>query len=75
MLRWQGLSDKIIWPQNDKYDVDNVYKAVVYKNEPDNIRYVEIPGQGHKINNQGYNIFRAFIKNPKDLQTLNADNT
>ena len=45
------MDDKIIFPENDKYDVDNVYKAAVYKNELDNIRYVEIPKpQGHTIN-------------------------
>ena len=59
------MDDKIIFPENDKYDVDNVYKAAVYKNELDNIRYVEIPKpQGHTINTQGYNIFREFVLNP-----------
>jgi hypothetical protein len=67
MLRWQGLSDKVVTAAVDKWDTDKYYKNDIYKNNLENIRYVEIPNQAHTMDNLGFNILSEFLEYPNNL--------
>ena len=64
MLRWGGGNDKIVLTEDQAWDVTTNYKDNIYKNDLTNLRSVVIPGVGHKITAEGYNIFKEFLANP-----------
>jgi hypothetical protein len=67
MLRWQGLSDTVVEAAVDKWDTEKYYKNDIFKSNLNNIRYVEIPDQPHRMNNIGFNILSEFLEYPNNL--------
>jgi len=47
MIRWQGAADTIIFPENDLYDFNVVYKDKIYVGKESNLKYIETAGAGH----------------------------
>jgi hypothetical protein len=60
MLRWQGEADTMISPAFDKWDVDKYYKGDIYKNNLNDIRYVEVPDVKHEMDGRAYGILSDF---------------